>query len=190
LCESEKLKVKRVSKLTKDTQEEFVEPDDENAPAITLSKNTTAVVLSPLKLAPILVPTVKTLPVINEEIAASEEAEVKQEGTVAAKKESGMESQVESEDNVSVGEDDDTAVDENSTEEQDEENEEMPDDTSGEEDSEDDDDKSLELAEQAIVAWASEVVPGIPTSRRSTRLSVPPVKFVAGQPNPRIKKNK
>jgi hypothetical protein len=179
LCKSEKLKVKRVSKLTKDTQEEFVEPDDENVPAITLSKNTTAVVLSPLKLAPILVPTVKTLPVINEEIAASEEAEVKQEGTVAAKKESGMESQGESEDNVSVGEDDDTDVDENSTEEQDEENEEMPDDTSGEEndnenESEDDDDKSLELAAQARVAWASEVVPGIPTSRRSTRLSVPP----------------
>jgi hypothetical protein len=75
-----------------------------------------------LKLAPILVPTVKTLPVINEEIAASEEAEVKQEGTVAGKKECRMESQEENEDSASVGEDDDTDVDENSTEEQDEEN--------------------------------------------------------------------
>ncbi len=129
---------------------------------------------------------------INEEIAASEEAEVKQEGTVAGKKESRMESQEESEDNDSVGEDDDTDVDENSTEEQDEVNEEVPDDTSGGEDneneSEDDDDKSLVVAEQALVAWASEVVPGIPTSRRSTRLSVPPEKFVADQPNQRINK--
>ena len=48
LCKSEKLKVKRVSKLTKDTQEEFVELDEDSAPAVTLTKNTTAVVASPL----------------------------------------------------------------------------------------------------------------------------------------------
>ncbi len=42
---------------------------------------------------------------------------------------------------------------------------------------------------QAEVARA-EVVQGIPVSHRSTRQSVPPEKFIAGQPNPRIKKNK
>ena len=110
--------------------------------------------VSPLNVAPVHLPTVKTLPMINEdvEVAAPEEAEVKQE--VAGKKERGIESQVVSEDNA-------CDVDEKSIEARDEE---VRGDTSGEVDdedeSEDGDDENLESAAQPMVQ-------GIPASRRS-----------------------
>ena len=100
---------------------------------------------------------------------------------MAGEEERGIESQVVSEDKASTGEDDDSDVDEKSIEARDEEGR---GDTSGEVDdedeSEDGDNENLELPVQPRVA--------LPGSRRSTRLSVPPEKFIAGQANPKITK--
>jgi hypothetical protein len=165
ICKSQKIKIKHITKLAEETQHEFNQPEDNFQYTQSLRKEIS-----------VIAPVVVKLPDIIEEklVELKEEVEIDEE-----------EEQLSGEEGEQVSEGLEERLSEGEL-------------------SEDEEQSSINGSAQNEVDIDTEeeqtiFSPGLivdrrqlqePIIRKSTRRSNPPEKFIVGQPNPRIKKNK